>query len=173
LGSKAIRIIGYVEVTWTSGTGWATTPSYVQMFGPGIKKPGDSVQTVFTSGTSLSITPTSVVNLISVDTGGYLLVDATTGAIWQVDVTLKRGSTSLILGGSCNYYASSGNSAECSFGFPYLDAPATTSPTTYSLTAGGGAGAGVSVYTIRASEVMGALDEPANDNGSDELRMVG
>ena len=52
LSGVAIRIAGYIEVTWHSGTGWDTTPSKVQIFGPGVHKPGDLVQTVYYSSSS-------------------------------------------------------------------------------------------------------------------------
>ncbi len=49
LSGKPIRIAGYVEATWTSGTGWASAPSYIQLFGPGVKKPCDHVGGFFVS----------------------------------------------------------------------------------------------------------------------------
>jgi len=94
LSNKAIRIIGYVQATWTNGTGWsisagsAADPS-VQVFSPGMHKPCDIVQTAYTSSGanstttnnwtslttlpttamgksafSLTVTPTSALNLI-------------------------------------------------------------------------------------------------------------
>lgn len=54
------RIIGYLE--WASGLSsnttniWASGPTTIQLFGPGIKKPGDVVQTVYVTTT----TPTAV-----------------------------------------------------------------------------------------------------------------
>lgn len=62
VSSKAFRIIGYLEWnttgitagTW-AGTGTPTNLLYVQPFGPGIKKPGDSIQRIYsTSQTAVS-----------------------------------------------------------------------------------------------------------------------
>ena len=60
-----------------------------------------------------------------------------------------------------------------------IDFPGATSTQTYVIkgTAISGTGAIPAVNTDSATEIleeiMGALDEPANDNGSSELRMVG
>jgi hypothetical protein len=60
--SKAFRILGYME--WSSGLGtagtWSAVPTLVQLFGPGIKKPGDIVQTMRTA-TGAAATGTTVV----------------------------------------------------------------------------------------------------------------
>jgi hypothetical protein len=61
LTSKALRILGYVEYSAglaTAGT-YASAPTTVQLFGPGVKKPGDTVQTVYGITTSNTITTTS------------------------------------------------------------------------------------------------------------------
>ena len=69
--SKSIRILGYCE--WNAGLTTAGTynalPTAVRLFGPGIKKPGDTVQSVFNSSASASIisqaiTITSSVNIV-------------------------------------------------------------------------------------------------------------
>ncbi len=48
--AKAFRILGYMD--WGSGLAtagtWATGPTAIQMFGPGIKKPGEEIQSSFT-----------------------------------------------------------------------------------------------------------------------------
>lgn len=56
VAAKAMRILGYLE--WdaglvTAGT-WAAAPTKVQLFGPGIKKPGDVVQTRIASTTTVA-----------------------------------------------------------------------------------------------------------------------
>ena len=53
--SKAIRILGYVDIQEATAGTWASGPTYVQLFGPGIKRPGDLIQTrnvLYTSTTS-------------------------------------------------------------------------------------------------------------------------
>src|SRR5262249_9641966 len=68
LSSKPFRIIGYME--WASGLTtagtWNAAPSKIQLFGPGVKKPGDVIQQVYTttstqsSTTSTSFQPSSL-----------------------------------------------------------------------------------------------------------------
>jgi hypothetical protein len=44
--TAGFRIFGYVEATEATAGTWATAPSKVGLFGPGVKKPGDVVQSV-------------------------------------------------------------------------------------------------------------------------------
>lgn len=44
--NKAFRILGYVEFTQATAGTWVTVPSKIQLFGPGIRKPGDTIQNV-------------------------------------------------------------------------------------------------------------------------------
>lgn len=92
VASKAARILGYVESTQATAGTWATTPSKVQLMGPGVHKTGQLVQTKYSltgavaTGTTvlpmddtipqntegdeymtLAITPTSVLNLIMIE----------------------------------------------------------------------------------------------------------
>lgn len=85
---RAFRIIGYVESTQTSAGTWASSPSFIQLFGPGVKKPGDAVQRSFQvsatapsttsttfvalTGASISLTPSSAANLIRITGNGNL-----------------------------------------------------------------------------------------------------
>lgn len=104
--SKAIRILGYME--WSSGLATAGTfasgPTKIQLAGPGIKKPGDLVQsartafgTVATGTTAFSInnviptntagdqymtqaiTPTSAANILRVSSEGFFTSNNTAG----------------------------------------------------------------------------------------------
>lgn len=54
LTTKAVRILGYMD--WASGLGtagvWASGPTTIQMMGPGIKKPGDIIQTIYATSTT-------------------------------------------------------------------------------------------------------------------------
>lgn len=141
--NKAIRILGYME--WASGLAtagqWASLPTKIQLFGPGIKKPGDIVQEVWgsattstnttssafsASGLSASITPTSAANLISARADGNATVANTAT---QLQAELRRG-TSTRVGLAAQWNAST------NFNFGVLsllglDAPGTTSSTTY------------------------------------------
>ena len=182
LSGKAIRIAGYIEVTWTSGTGWATTPSKVQLFGPGMKKPGDTIQrlyvtsssiTTVSSGTptptnlSIAITPTSAVNLVRIDASGYC---QQTTASSSCAAQVYRGSTAL---GQQVTVQASGSFIAAGVPFNVLDQPNTTSSTTYAVKifSGGGNNVSFSNGGMIVEEIMGAL-KPANDDGA-PLRLVG
>jgi hypothetical protein len=62
LTSKTFRILGYIEYgatgLTTAGT-YASAPSSIQLFGPGIKKPGDLVQTNYANFASQNSTTSS------------------------------------------------------------------------------------------------------------------
>ncbi len=45
LTAKPLRILGYIESTQPTAGAWTVAPTKIQLFGPGIKKPGDVVQT--------------------------------------------------------------------------------------------------------------------------------
>lgn len=118
--SKAIRIIGYIDISQVTAGTWATGPTYVQLFGPGIKKPGDIVQTLTTPNGSLitstntymptdtppapsngvlvasqAITPTSAANIVDVQ--AQVLVGNTAQSNLQTFgyVTQDAGTTPL------------------------------------------------------------------------------
>jgi len=166
LSGKAIRIAGYVEVTWTSGTGWATTPSKVQVFGPGVHKPGDVVQTVYeSSSASLAITPSSAINLVKLSASISCSAPASSSA---VGILFKRSSTTLasqFIGGT----SSTGLDGIASAAM--LDAPATTSSVTYSISGSGSTCTLVGTEMIELNEIMGSL-VPSNDD-TPLLRLVG
>ncbi len=100
--SKAIRILGYVEYAnglATAGT-YASVPTSIVLFGPGVKKPGDTVQLVFATGSSNTsctstvtntnmnvgsgITVTSRVNWVMIDIMFGYQVDTSTAATFTV-----------------------------------------------------------------------------------------
>jgi hypothetical protein len=79
--------------TSTAGN-WSTPPTVIQLFGPGVKKPGDIVQSLYMESTAqtqnssatpvntqatLSITPTSAANVVRATSTGTLYSD-TAGA---------------------------------------------------------------------------------------------
>lgn len=188
LSGKAIRIAGYVEVTWTSGTGWATTPSKVQLFGPGVHKPGDVVQTASAlvttttnAGTSFtlttitaSITPTSAVNLVRAEA----YVNGNIAATHNGQITLARGGTAI--GPIMESGGSGANAAFVPMVVKTIDNPATASSVTYNIYARSDTinqyvcGSANGSY-MELNEIMGALDldkPPANDDAA-PLRLVG
>jgi hypothetical protein len=194
VASKAIRILGYME--WGSGLttagNWSSGPTLIQLFGPGIKKPGDVVQKIYmtsttqtsTSGTTpvvtaatISITPTSAANRIHAVGFGTAYSDtATVGALVQI---YRNGSTAI---GSIGEAFSGSGSSLAAVSLIALDAPDTISQTTYAVylfmnTAGPAIGSFPLTGNnrnvgIEVEEIMGAL-EPANDNVLVALPQVG
>jgi hypothetical protein len=175
----AIRIAGYVEVTWHTGTGWDTTPSKVQVFGPGVHKPGDVVQLVYAqtasgvaantsfvaSNITASITPTSVIDQIEVSVTGNF--EAASAA--DVTAQIRRGASTNI--GEAFVFGSTTSGTLTNGGLPFdiFDAPATTSATPYTLYFNSSTGTSVvPAGHIFLREIMGALDPPAaNDDAGD------
>jgi hypothetical protein len=165
LSGKAIRIAGYIEVTWTSGTGWATTPSKVQVFGPGVHKPGDLVQDVFANSLTQAIAPTSAVNLVRMT---FVINCQPNSASAVTQWTYKRGSTTLVTH-NMNGGATALNLTDS---VVLLDAPQIASSITYSANLiSGSCGSGIS--TVDLQEIMGALDLekmlPGTDDGAVDL----
>jgi len=183
--SKAVRILGYMD--WASGLGtagtWASGPTTIQMFGPGVKKPGDVVQTIYASSTSqtanasgtslaattpaIAITPTAAPNLIQLRADGSFTASAGTGK-----AQIYRGSGCSTAVGALAALSTNGvNNTPVSVSG--LDAPGTASSTTYQVCINLNV-SGTSTWnntatltptaTISGSEIQGALPEPANDN---------
>ena len=188
---KAIRILGYVEISESTAGTWATGPTYVQLFGPGVKKPGDVIQTVNSgpittqtilggsqtqTGVSAAISSTSAANIIRIRAS----VNVEITAAYQAAVRISRGTGPTLIG--TNVYVQGGNSN--SWQQPLVnasDTPNTTSSTTYYIfgicSIGNNCAVNYNVgpFSPPASdmileEIMSSL-EPANDNVS--LRMVG
>ena len=149
LAGKAVRIIGYLEATEVTAGTWATAPSKIQIFGPGMKKPGDVVQTVYVTTTisttgptsstarwntslSGSITPTSAINLVKVAANGMANVNQGAGnsAIFQ----LYRGTNATGIGNLSGFSQAAlpGLTSIVIHGF-VLDAPQSASAVTYGL----------------------------------------
>jgi hypothetical protein len=184
LSGKAIRIAGFIEATWTTGTGWGS-PTKVQLFGPGVHKPGDVVQTVFAqtgtnasagstfaaSNVAVGITPTSGINIIEVSLSG----NCNTGPGATITASVRRG-TSTNVGQSeqvgINGSGSSSLAIDGVVAFDFFDVP----PSAATYTIYFNSSAGTSVITgghAVAREIMGSLDEPGNDNFSPRARAAG
>ena len=164
--ARAVRYLGYIDIQETTAGTWASGPTYVQLFGPGIHKPGETVNGPLFTGSqsatqSLAIVPTSAANFVKFSFTAEISLTSASSVL-----AYKRGSTTLWTG----TVGGSGIQAHFSDSGAILDAPATTSSTTYSITNSNGA---VERETIMLEEIMGDLPEPANDNGSVERRMVG
>jgi hypothetical protein len=185
LSGKPVRIIGYVEDTWTTGTGWGS-PTKIQLFGPGVKKPCDVVQTLYASnatpaGTSSNtpttflsqaITPQSAANLIRISAGVYGQTDAHQNSM---GAQLYRGGTAIGIAQQLGCVAGGCTTAAVQAGLSFVVLDQISSAQTYAIKFESGNNAnnvtcGGANMTI--DEIMGALDEPANDDGA-PLRLVG
>jgi hypothetical protein len=144
--SDAFCILGYVEYASglaTAGT-YNSNPTKVQLFGPGVRKPGDVVQRVYIAGNtttsstsagfsnagdSASITPTSAASLVMVDIrcNGIYSNDA---GILAVAAAFRNGVSGTQLGNSAVSY-SAANAVQAACAIVGLDAPGTTSAVTY------------------------------------------
>jgi hypothetical protein len=147
LAAVPIRILGYLE--WSSGLTtagtWASGPTKIQLFSPGIKKPGDVVQTVWatdtlaftttsstfqTTNTSLSISPVSAANLVAVRAMGTLSLPGNSGALLAF-TQLFRGSTAV--GSITIAINNSSQGPYCPDALEAFDAPGSTSAQTYAV----------------------------------------
>ena len=189
--AKAIRIIGYIEIQEATAGTWATGPTYTQLFGPGIKKPGDIVQEVNFSTTSSvtitgtttptqtnikgSITPTSAANMIEVDvwTSTECLSSAA-ACLLELARSNATTSPSNVFGSpSYQFFNSSANTGGPN-NVTGNDLPNTTNSTTYSLygfeTASSGSPVFIVPQTNAASQTSGQIRikeiMSANDNGT-------
>jgi hypothetical protein len=189
VSNDAVRIIGYCsyESGLATAGSWASACTTLQPFGPGVKKPGDVVQSIYNlvTGTSSvnstsyvetsltqAITPTSTVNLIRVDTQWNGLSGSTLNALCR----LSRGTSPTLIGSVSTPFgiASSGDLGGSNSA---VDAPGTASSVTYALYCSASASSWTFNYytaaVITLQEIMGALDAPANDNGTPQQSMVG
>lgn len=186
--AKAIRVLGYLEVTETVAGTWATLPTFIQLMAPGIQKPGDIVQgplvfsttTVFSnsgsgfvaSNTTLPIVPSSAANVIRVDLLATSSVAANGSCLFQ----LRRGTSTNIGVQQATANPDSVSALTVSIGAVGFDAPNSTSSVSYTAYVNPGSVAcslppsGIGSNLI-LQEIMGALDLPANDNAP--LRLVG
>ena len=142
--AKAIRIIGYVEIQEVTAGTWASGPTYVQLFGPGIKKPGEVFQSKYGSSASLAITPSSAANLVK----GFLEVNVSLSTGATVTFT-KTGASNVC---SAQAIGGSGLTMAATAACQMLDVPNTTSSTTYTVTPSAGSGGS---FSIVLDEIMG------------------
>lgn len=177
LSNKAVRIAFYVEATWVTSVGWSTSPTIVQLFGPGTLKPCAPVQQLYittgggvacttggyvTTSVSAAITPTSAINLIVINA---VAAQVSNTAGDSTNVILTNSGTGI---GTAAIIGATGTAtvAKGSASFVALQAPASTSAQTYTIYCEGvGANGSQTGGSMTLQEIMGAL-EPAKDNGS-------
>lgn len=192
VASDAVRIIGYCDFASGLATAgaWVSACTTLQAFGPGVPRPGAVVQgpLVATSSTTAqstgttkvqatptqAITPSATMNLIHVH------VDGSFGVVTNVgnggcEAILSRGTSyTAVTTGNTAAHSVASNSTVAPVGLTALDAPAVVSATTYAPFVFAGATVTCQwnyapnnvapVSIIEVYEIMGALDEPANDN---------
>ena len=183
----AVRIIGYCDYASglaTAGT-WASSCTALQVFGPGVARPGTVVQgpiTATSSATtaannttkvqtalSVPITRTSPANLIRVIADGS--VEGASGASVIYNTQLSRDASPTLIGNQDQLaLASSATTSINGAHMRALDAPGIGTTTTYyvyiwcSTTCTAAWNPGAVPALISVEEIMGALDPPANDN---------
>ena len=92
------------------------------------------------TGLSASITPTSSSSKILVF--GTVAMRRNSGSVWGAGLQIVRGSTSVFIPVSSNFWSNSGSTDLTSLvPYTYLDSPATTSSTTYKIQYNAQAGA--------------------------------
>jgi hypothetical protein len=174
LTSKPFRIVGYLEYSAglaTAGT-YASAPTKLQLFGPGIKKPGDVVQTKLatsTSGTSVnnttpvqtpltcSITPRNAANLVGIDVRGAMSTGQNSG---YIQANISRGTGPTNIGSSqvaANQVAGYVDSSSTLYA---LDAPGVTTSVAYYvyIVASGALGVAAEWNRLGATTIMTATE---------------
>jgi hypothetical protein len=176
--ARAVRIVGYVDIQEVTAGTWATSPTTVQVFGPGVKKPGDIIQSLYSTQASAQTisgsTPTAVTmavtfvlssaaNGVHITAAGMLRNLAGTG----LGVAQIGRSGSLV--GSIQSVAASSSSV---ISVNAVEFPNTLASLTYSMYVYQSFGNSViwldnspslSTGSLILYEIMGSL-EPSNDN---------
>lgn len=142
VSSKAFRILGSLDFSVGQATAgaWATAPDVIELFGPGVKKPGDVVQSLMmttvtttnnatstyaTSAVTQAMTPTSACNMVKV----FISAGATCSNTGVCTSQIQRGAVAV---GSPVFVGNAANGID-SYGISLvgLDAPNTASSVTY------------------------------------------
>lgn len=171
VSSKAYRILGYIEYNSTGlttpGT-YASGPNFIQVFGSGIRKPGEVVQIQTTSystvgstssggfanlasGQTKTITPTSAANPIRVYSAG----NVTTNATSNVGFRQVRGAGTAV--GLPTFQNIPGSTAVYNLSILTWDFPNSISSLTYQIQ--GSTGAGTLNYPTSTFGASGAVIE--------------
>jgi phage gp46-like protein len=179
--SEAVRILGYMD--WASGlatTGvWASGPTTIQLMGPGIRKPGESVQRFFLSSQSgtttaagsyvatalaKNFTKASAANPVRLDADGTVISNGSNASAF---LGLFRGNgactTQIGVPGVLN---SLGSAILGTLSQRWIDVPAASGNASAQYTLCIDAGASVSITfpysgaggTLLLEEIMGAND---------------
>ena len=146
----AVRIIGYCDFSAglaTAGT-YASACTGLQVFGPGVKKPGDPVQSIYVAAFTQAITPSSTINKIKFAASYNCNVPL---AITPAAINFLRGVTPLW---AQSLAGSGGTGMYATAALTLLDSPNTAAPVTYSMS-NTGTNCGSALGTIVLDEIMG------------------
>ena len=190
VSSDLMRIIGFCDYSAglaTAGS-WASACTTLAVFGPGMKKPGDQIQDVTASSTTpttgsgtsnvttvpaVSITPSSSPNLVRVITNSTVVNAASGAPVYQI-FRAAGASAACTTGVSAILVGAAVASANTGSGLNVVDAPGSASQQTYTECFKSTAATNhvycfgsdaTQTCTIEVQEIMGKLEEPANDNG--------
>jgi hypothetical protein len=126
VSSKAYTILGYLDYDAglaTAGS-YASVPSKLQLFGAGIKKPGEVVQAVQALTSTTAIVPTTSVNLVKVQAS----TTSNTAGAAAITCSVLRGVTTLY---SLSYNGAATNAMPFTYGL--IDNPRAATSQVYSL----------------------------------------
>ena len=93
LSAKAFRIVGYMEATWTSGTGWGA-PTVVVPFTTGMKKPCETVQGPFSTTDNTNTACSTTTNTITAITTSITPISSINMIETEAKVSFSVGNTS-------------------------------------------------------------------------------
>jgi len=149
---KSFRILGYLDYASglaTAGT-YASVPTKLQLFGPGLRKPGDTIQIAYSGDgvASVSISPSSSINPVLIS--GF--VGLTSGSATVLAAKIMRAAVQVGATLNSSTALSGGTSFATVTWAEILDNPATTSATTWTITAVTGS---LNHQSITAKEIMG------------------
>jgi hypothetical protein len=170
--NQPFKILGYLE--YSAGLGTAGTygilPTTIELFGNGIKKPGDIIQTAYfqtATATSLSgsfsataitnsIMPTSTINPILINAVGQAAAGISGTSASQVQAVLRRGTATNISQAQDVGINNSAGVVSAPCVFDVLDNPGVVSSQPYTVYANNNVGSGTfGTGSIRLTELMG------------------
>jgi hypothetical protein len=147
VSAKNFRILGHVESTQTTAGTWAAAAT-AYLFGPGVKKPGDIVQTVSSelaikpttasatyvalTTANLSITPSSAANLIYVHAAGTVNADSLSVSFARTQLSRGTSNNSGLFGTVHGFSHVTANDA-ASWAIDGYDSPNTAASQAYAL----------------------------------------
>lgn len=175
LANAPIRVLGYMD--WATGLvtagAFSSGPTTIQLMGPGVRMPGDTIQTVTSFSTTLvttssttpvntglnvSITPTASPNLVQISAFGPLGASVQSVAS---HAKIARGGTTI--GMSTLVFSATGGPSISGVALFNLDAPGVTTPTNYAVQFWTHTSAGIAIWVgaagdgsvIQATEIQG------------------